>query len=36
MSEHMVMAGFVVWLIAAGLYITDTLLRIITHTGDDR
>ena len=36
MTEHMVLAGFVVWLIAAGLYITETLLRIITYTGDDQ
>jgi len=34
MSEHVIMAGFVVWLFAAALYILDTLITIIKKTGD--
>jgi len=34
MSEHLIMAGFVVWLFAAALYILDTLISIINKMGD--
>ena len=34
MSEHVIMAGFVVWLFAAALYILDTLISIINKMGD--
>jgi len=29
MIEHMLMAGFVIWLIASGLYILDTIVSIV-------
>jgi len=34
MMEHMVMAGFFVWLVAAALYILDTILGILHKIGD--
>jgi len=34
MSEHVIMAGFVVWLFAAALYILDTLISIINKMED--
>jgi len=34
MSEHLILAGFVVWLFAAALYILDTLISIINKMGD--
>lgn len=34
MIEHMIMAGFIVWLIAAALYILDTALNVIHKIGD--
>lgn len=34
MTEHIVMTGFFVWLVAAGLYILDTILGIIHKIGD--
>ena len=29
MTEHMLMAAFVIWLIAAALYILDTIVSIV-------
>lgn len=29
MIEHMLMAGFVIWLIASALYILDTIVSIV-------
>jgi len=34
MSEHVIMAGFVIWLFAAALYILDTLISILNKMGD--
>ena len=35
MSEHIILAGFVIWLFAAALYIVDTLITIINKIGGD-
>ena len=34
MSEHVIMAGFVIWLFAAAMYILDTLISILNKMGD--
>lgn len=34
--EGMILAAFVVWCFAAGLYILETLIRILSHNGDDK
>lgn len=33
--EGVLLAGFVVWCIAAALYILDTLIHILTRSGGD-